>query len=115
MLCKASRSHKIKETTLHLLTLQVSLACSMGLVFMDHAGNANKAGLGMLPLYCPSLEGTCGALSFSRGRELKFFTFYFTSGTISKVEVAVIPPEDWPDLLQELWPSDFLKLYSQKS
>lgn len=49
------------------------------------------------------------------GRELKFFAFYVTSGTISKVEVAVILPEDWQDLLYKLWPSDFLKLYSQES
>lgn len=49
------------------------------------------------------------------GRELKFFAFYVASGTVSKVEVADILPEDWQDLLQELWPSDFHKLYNQES
>lgn len=53
--------------------------------------------------------------SVLEGRKLKFFAFYVTSGTISKVEVAVILPEDRQDLLHKLWPSDFLKLYNQES
>lgn len=53
--------------------------------------------------------------SAGQGRESKLFAFHVTLGTISKVEVAVVLPEDWHDFLHELWPSDFLKLYSQES
>lgn len=50
--------------------------------------------------------------SVLEGRKLKFLAFCVTSGTISKVEVAAILPEDRQDLLHKLWPSDFLKLYN---
>lgn len=40
--------------------------------------------------------------SVLEGRKLKFLAFCVTSGTISKVEVAAILPEDRQDLLHKL-------------
>ncbi|KAK2533703.1 hypothetical protein Q9233_004917 [Columba guinea] len=37
--------------------------------------------------------------SVSEKRELKFFAFYVTSGSFCEVEVAVVLPQDWQDLL----------------
>lgn len=53
--------------------------------------------------------------SVSEKRELKFFAFYVTSGSVCEVEVAVVLPQDWQDLLHKLWLTDLLKLYSRKA
>lgn len=82
---------------------------------MDHPENVNKAVSRMHTLYCSSLEGMCAAYSFSIGwKGLEVLSFYVTFGTIFKVEVAVILPEDWQDLLQRLWPLTCLRFTTRR-